>query len=203
MHPGGVLVDLNIPPSFQGQYWIRLCHVILIRNGKLCLLLFRKVYVLHGEAVLCFLLDGLQCNMKSLLEQVDAASLFTSPLHLLLHEKLLHFIFQNLFSPMHGCLLAVNWVLRCYRMSSLEQVDWMLLTELLLLLYLLLLLHPNSLFLLKQLLKVWRMALNHGILSLGLQLKNVSNLLLWKRAIVCFEAEQSSNIQLLWEYRFV
>ena len=126
-------MDLNIPPSFQGQYWIRLCHVILIRNGKLCLLLFRKVYVLHGEAVLCFLLDGLKCNMKSLLEQVDAASLFLPPPpppawdeNLLQIWCILYF--RTYFPP----CMDVYWLLtgcwgatECLRLNKLTECFWL------------------------------------------------------------------------------
>ena len=72
-------------------------------------------------------------------------------------------------------LMTVNWVLWSYRMSSLEQIDRMLLGELLLLplphlLPLLLLHHQPSCFLqLKKLLKVWWMTLDHRCLSLCLK----------------------------------
>ena len=72
-------------------------------------------------------------------------------------------------------LMTVNWVLWSYRMSSLEQIDRMLLGELLLLplphlLPLLLLHHQPSCFLqLKKLLKVWWMTLDHRCLPLCLK----------------------------------
>ena len=99
-------------------------------------------------------------------------------------------------------LMTVNWVLWSYRMSSLEQIDQMLLGELLLLplplphlLPLLLLHHQPSCFLqLKKLLKVWWMTLDHRCLSLCLK-QRCWYQLEEKQAIVFFNVQSCAKFQ--------
>ena len=96
--------------------------------------------------------------------------------------------------------MTVNWVLWSYRMSSLEQIDRMLLGELLLLplphlLPLLLLHHQPSPFLqLKKLLKVWWMTLDHRCLSLCLK-QRCQYQLEEKQAIVFFNVQSCAKFQ--------
>ena len=96
--------------------------------------------------------------------------------------------------------MTVNWVLWSYRMSSLEQIDRMLLGELLLLplphLLPLLLLHhqPSSFLQLKKLLKVWWMTLDHRCLSLCLK-QRCQYQLEEKQAIVFFNVQSCAKFQ--------